>query len=46
MIGMIAGEGGLASRDFVGDPSAAGHEEVYGQNRGGKPVHFTQLTRP
>ena len=26
MIGMVAGEGGVVARDFVGDPSASGHE--------------------
>ena len=26
VIGVVAGEGGAVARDFVGDPSAAGHE--------------------
>ena len=30
VIGVFAGEGGAVSRDFVGDPSAAGHEDVDG----------------
>ena len=27
MIGVLAGEGGAVARDFIGDPSAAGHGE-------------------
>jgi hypothetical protein len=27
MIGVVAGEGGVIAREFLGDPSASGHEE-------------------
>ena len=33
---MFSGEGSFVARNFIGDPSAAGHEEVYEQHPGAK----------